>query len=77
MQKNHKLAKAISGVSWSKFREYLDYKEKWKGRDLIIAQKTMPVVNYVLNVATKIKTLKTLICLNGLTLSVIAITIEA
>ena len=39
MQKNHKLAKAISKVSWSKFREYLDYKAKWKGRDLIIAPK--------------------------------------
>ncbi|OIJ19292.1 transposase [Anaerobacillus alkalidiazotrophicus] len=39
MQKNHKLAKAISEVSWSKFREYLDYKATWKGRDLIIAPK--------------------------------------
>ncbi|MFC3779104.1 IS200/IS605 family element RNA-guided endonuclease TnpB [Bacillus chungangensis] len=39
MQKNHKLAKAISEVSWSKFREYLDYKAEWKGRDLIIAPK--------------------------------------
>ncbi|PGB01423.1 IS200/IS605 family element RNA-guided endonuclease TnpB [Bacillus toyonensis] len=39
MQKNHKLAKAISEVSWAKFREYLDYKAVWKGRDLIIAPK--------------------------------------
>lgn len=39
MQKNHKLAKAISEVSWAKFREYLDYKARWKGRDLIIAPK--------------------------------------
>ncbi len=39
MQKNHKLAKAISEVSWSKFREYVDYKARWKGRDLIIAPK--------------------------------------
>lgn len=39
MQKNHKLAKAISEVSWSKFREYLDYKAVWRGRDLIIAPK--------------------------------------
>lgn len=37
MQKNHKLAKAISEVSWAKFRGYLDYKAVWKGRDLIIA----------------------------------------
>lgn len=39
MQKNHKLAKAISEVSWAKFREYLNYKAEWKGRDLIIAPK--------------------------------------
>ncbi|HDR4423479.1 TPA: transposase [Bacillus cereus] len=39
MQKNHKLAKAISEVSWAKFREHLDYKAIWKGRDLIIALK--------------------------------------
>lgn len=39
MQKNHKLAKAISEVSWAEFREFLDYKAKWKGRDLIIAPK--------------------------------------
>ncbi|MDQ0176847.1 IS200/IS605 family element RNA-guided endonuclease TnpB [Bacillus chungangensis] len=39
MQKNHKLAKAISEGSWSKFREYLDYKAEWKGRNLIIAPK--------------------------------------
>ncbi len=39
MQKNHKLAKAISEISWEKFREHLDYKAIWKGRDLIIAPK--------------------------------------
>ncbi|OUB06457.1 transposase [Bacillus thuringiensis serovar yunnanensis] len=39
MQKNHTLAKVISEVSWAKFREYLDYKAVWKGRDLIIASK--------------------------------------
>lgn len=39
MQKNRKLARAISEVSWAKFREYLDYKAVWKGRDLIIAPK--------------------------------------
>ncbi|GAB6524441.1 hypothetical protein bcgnr5386_53790 [Bacillus cereus] len=37
MQKNHKLAKVISEVSWAKFREYLRYKAVWKCRDLIIA----------------------------------------
>ncbi|MDQ0175014.1 transposase [Bacillus chungangensis] len=33
------IEKAISEVSWSKFRKYLDYKAEWKGRDLIIAPK--------------------------------------
>ncbi|SDG16524.1 putative transposase [Paenibacillus sp. cl6col] len=39
MQKNRKLSKAIGEVSWFKFREYLEYKAVWKGRDLIIAPK--------------------------------------
>ncbi|MEC3020137.1 IS200/IS605 family element RNA-guided endonuclease TnpB [Bacillus cereus] len=39
MQKNHQLAKAIGEVSWAKFRKYLDYKARWKGRNLIIAPK--------------------------------------
>ncbi|KEK21918.1 IS200/IS605 family element RNA-guided endonuclease TnpB [Bacillus gaemokensis] len=39
IQNNHNLAKAISEVSWAKFREYLDYKAIWRGRDLIIAPK--------------------------------------
>lgn len=39
MMKNHKLAKAISEVSWYQFRLMLDYKAKWYGRELIIADK--------------------------------------
>ncbi|CQR51779.1 IS200/IS605 family element RNA-guided endonuclease TnpB [Paenibacillus riograndensis] len=39
MMQNHKLAKAISEVSWSMFREILTYKSKWYGRELIIAPK--------------------------------------
>lgn len=35
--KNHKLAKAISEVSWFEFRRQLEYKCDWKGRELIVA----------------------------------------
>lgn len=39
MLQNHKLAKAISEVSWSMFRSMLEYKAQWYGRELMIAPK--------------------------------------
>lgn len=42
MVKNHKLAQAISDVSWSRFVEFLKYKSDWYGKNLIMIDRFEP-----------------------------------
>jgi len=42
MMKNHHLAQAISDVSWHEFKRQLEYKCKWKGRQLVIIDRFFP-----------------------------------
>jgi len=42
MMKNHKLAQSISDVGWHEFKRQLEYKCKWRGRELVIIDRWFP-----------------------------------
>jgi putative transposase len=42
MVKNHTLARAVSDAAWRQFRELLEYKADWHGRDLIAVDRWFP-----------------------------------
>lgn len=42
MVKNHNLAQAISDVSWSKFKECMEYKAEWAGKNLLFVDTFFP-----------------------------------
>jgi len=42
MVKNHYLSKAISDVSWTSFKEMLEYKADWYGKNIVIIGRFEP-----------------------------------
>lgn len=60
--KNHRLAKAISEVSWYEFRRQLEYKCGWKGRELIVAPSNYASSQLCSNCGNKSNQTKDLSC---------------
>jgi len=62
MLKNHKLAKQIADVSWTKFRRMLEYKAEWYGRKIIVAASNYASSQLCSNCGNKLSQTKDLSC---------------
>lgn len=62
MVKNHKLAKAISEASWGMFREMIEYKAQWYGREVVIAPSNYASSQLCSNCGNKSSQTKDLSC---------------